>query len=110
MFYYDEESSGYYDAEDIARLPGDIVRVWVIRDYTKEGIIKAIQKLGKDFEKLSFDKHLVEINCVDKKNHFLRSVSYSEKGEVIYSNDKPREWNFIVPESVFGALYKNVCK
>ena len=110
LFHNDEESFDYYDAEGITRLSGDIVKVWAKRVYTKEGVINAVQKLGKDFEKLSFDKHLLEINCVDKKELFLHSISYSEKGEVIYSNNKPKEWNFIAPETVAETLYKKVCK
>ena len=110
LFHSDEESFSYYDAEGITRSSGNTVKVWVKKVYTKEGVICAIQKLGKSVEKLSLETHLFEINCVENNRHFLYSIWYSEKGEVIHSDSKPGEWTSIVPESIGEMLYKAVCK
>ncbi len=112
LFYFSEKSFDYYDADGIIRSSRSIVKVWVKRVYTKEGVIDVVQKLGKHFEKVKYEIHLLEINCPDKKQRFLHSVSYSE-GEAIYSysyDKRTDEWDFIVPESVGEILYGVVCK
>ena len=110
LFNHDEKSFDYYDAEGIIRPSKNIVRVWVKRVYTKEGVIDAVQKLGKRFATVSHDIDLLEINCADKKQHFLYMSSYSEKGEIIHSENQTTEWNFIVPESVGEAFFKKICE
>ena len=110
LFHSDEEAVSYHDAEGITRPSRNTVKVWVKKVYTKEGVIGAIQKLGKRVERLSLEMHLFEINCAEKNQHSLHSIWYSEKGEVIHSDSKPGEWTSIVPESIGEMLYKAVCK
>jgi hypothetical protein len=42
--------------------------------------------------------------------HILSLTYYDNKGDMIFSGSSPREWNFIVPETMGESLYKEVCK
>ena len=101
---------GYYDAQSITRPSKNIVRVWVKWDCTEKGVLENVKRLGKQWENLSHIKLLKEIDCVEKKERILSSTDYNNKGEMIHSSSSPSEWDFITPESVGEALYKEVCK
>lgn len=104
-------SLNYYDAQSMTRPSKNIVRVWVKVNYTKKGVIVWVGRLGKKYEDLSHTKELCEINCVEKMFRSLSINFYDNKGGVIYSSSSPLlKWDFIIPESINEALYKEVCK
>ena len=105
-----ENSLEYYDAEGITRSSKNIVKVSLKSVYTEEGKIDAVRKLGKRFEKVSYEIHSLEIDCSNKKIRFLSSNYYSQDDKVITSHKRTTKWDLIAPESIGEVLFKNVCK
>jgi len=105
-----ENYYGYYDAQSITRTSKNIVRVWLRSNLTETGVTDAAGKLGKEFENVNYFIILREINCAEKKSQRLSMTYYDNKGRVIHSEGSPGGWEFIVPESMFDLLYKEVCK
>jgi hypothetical protein len=106
-----EKFMAYYDAQSITHPSKNIVRVWASNSWTEKGIKDMVGSLGKKFKNVTHSTILWEINCVEKKYHYLAVTSYSNKGDVIYFDDSsPTDWDFIIPESLAGLLYKKVCK
>jgi hypothetical protein len=101
---------GYYDAQSITRPSENIGRLWLRWDYTEKSVLGYVRALGKKYENLSQSRNLVEINCLEKKTRRLSTTYYDKNGEVLYSDDSPTEWIFIIPESMGESLYKEVCK
>lgn len=110
LYDSNEKFSSSYDAQGITHPSKNIVRVWTKWDYTEKGVRDYVEKLGKKYENLSLSIVLWEINCIEKKSRFLSSISYDNKGGVIYSSIFPPEWSFIIPESMGEILYKEICK
>jgi hypothetical protein len=84
--------------------------VWERLNLTERGVIDCVGKLGKKYENVSHLIILWEINCAEKKSRSLSETSYDNKGKVIISSSSPKEWDFIIPESMHESLYKEVCK
>ena len=110
LYDRDDEYIGYYDAEGITHPSKHIVRVWQRWEYTDKGVIEKVKELGKKYENINQTKVLNEINCSEKKWRTLSLIHYSNEGEVISSVSQEGQWDYIVPNSRVGALYKAVCK
>jgi hypothetical protein len=104
----------YYDTESITRPSKNIVRVWVKWDYTEKGVLREIEKSGKQYENLNHSINLWEINCSERKFDLPKLTYYDNKGDLIESlsppPNSPQKWIFIIPESIGELLYKEVCK
>ena len=110
LYSNNENFIGYCDTQSITRLSKNIVRVWVRWDWKEKGKLDMLKDFGKIMENLSHSKLLIEIDCVEKKNHRLSWTDYDNKGKMIDSISSPSEWDFITPETVAESLYKAVCK
>jgi hypothetical protein len=100
----------YYYTKNITHPSKNVVRVWERWNLTEKGVLVWVQELGKEYENLSHFIILWEINCTEKKSRSLSETSYDNKGKVIISSSSPKEWDFIIPESMHENLYKEVCK
>jgi hypothetical protein len=111
LYNSSEKFMAYYDAQSITHPSKNIVRVWASNSWTEKGVRDMVGSLGKKFMDVRHSVLLWEINCVEKKYHYLAVTSYSNKGDVIYFDDSsPTDWDFIIPESLAELLYKKVCK
>jgi hypothetical protein len=63
------------------------------------------------YDKLKETMSLYEIDCNKKRKNILSITDYDMDDKVLltYSYDK-KEWVFIVPDSQFDSLRKEVCK
>jgi hypothetical protein len=100
----------YYYTQNITHPSKNIVRVWDRWNLMEKGVLNWVVKFGKEYENLSYLIILWEINCAEKKSRSLSEASYDNKGKVIISSSSPKEWDFIIPESMHESLYKAVCK
>jgi hypothetical protein len=100
----------YYYTQNITHPSKNIVRVWDRWNLMEKGVLNWVVKFGKEYENLSYLIILWEINCAEKKSRSLSETSYDNKGKVIISSSSPKEWDFIIPESMHESLYKAVCK
>jgi len=74
------------------------------------GVIEKVKELGKKYENINQTTVLDEINCSEKKWRMLSLNHYSKEGKIISSVSQEGQWDYIVPNSRVGALYKAVCK
>ncbi|HYA93071.1 MAG TPA: surface-adhesin E family protein [Thermodesulfobacteriota bacterium] len=102
----------FYDAEDAAPSPNDIVDVWTKLEYTKEGISGIVKKFGEHYADLCYSLELWEINCGEKKERILSITEYSAEGKILYASSAEGRptWKIIPRQSVDESLYKAVCK
>jgi hypothetical protein len=109
--YYgtNEEGSYYYETETMTRLPQNIIRVCVQSIYTERGVSRWVRGGGKEFQNLDFSLILSEYDCVNRSIRHLRIQFYSKDREIFYpiKND---EWQLFAPDSMFGVLFKQICK
>jgi hypothetical protein len=110
IYYSNEMYSGYYDVQSITHPSQNIVRVWVMYDYTKKGLLYMVEKLGEKYENLGYSKNLWEIDCLEKKFRILSLFYYDHEGKLIDFLSDPISQDFIVPESNADDLFKEVCK
>jgi hypothetical protein len=109
--YYgtNDEGSYFYETETMARPSENTVRVCVQSIYTEKGVSHWVEGGGKEFQKLEFTLILSEFNCVEKSVRHLRIDFYSKSGGLFYPI-KNEEWHLFVPDSMSGALFKEICK
>ena len=103
----------FYDAEDIAPSPTNIVDVWARLEYTKKGVTGVVKQYGKHYADLSYSLELLEFNCTEKRERLLSITEYSVEGKILYANsvkDRLPGWKTIPRDSVESSLYQTVCK
>lgn len=108
LYATSELGDHYYDTS-IIRLPNRLIRVWTKLSHTDKGRLLLTVKLGKQFDNIDHEIALDEISCSDKKWHSILVTDYFKDG-VTDSSETPGEWVFIIPDSAFDVLYKEVCK
>jgi hypothetical protein len=109
--YYgtNEEGSYFYEIESMKRLPGNNVRVCVQSIYTEKGLSHWVKEGGKEFQNLDFSLILSELNCAERSIRHLRILFYSKDQKIFYPA-KNDEWQLFVPDSMSGALFREICK
>ncbi len=109
--YYgtNEEGSYFYETETMAHLSPSVVRVCIQSIYTERGISHWVSEGGKAFQNLDFSLILSEYNCADRSIRHLRIEFYSKDRKIFYpiKND---EWQLFAPDSMYGALFEEICK
>ena len=103
----------FYDAEDIAPSPKNIVEVWARLEYTKKGVTGVVKQYGKHYEDLSYSLELWEMNCAEKKHRLLSTTAYSVEGNILYTDqagNRPPPWKIISRKSVGESLYRALCR
>jgi len=101
-----------YNKVNIKHRTKHIVQVWtkiVFSDEGKETYIRGSSNGKRD--KLSFNKSLVEIDCMQERVRSLSFTQYNADGHVLMRlyHYKP-EWIDIPPNSAMDMLRENVCK
>ena len=100
----------YYDAHSIILPPKDVFTVWVRWNLSKRFVRKFVMEHGNKFEKLSYIKQSVEVNCLEKKTRSLSIATYDDEGILILSSYRPWEWSLSIPQLESYSLCEEVCK
>jgi hypothetical protein len=111
--FYDSDIGKYfYDAENMDRPTGDIVMVYVKSVLTERGIWGWVQRLGNDFNDLSYTINLSELNCADRRWRWLVMDFYSKEDKILKSitADTLSGWDLSGPESLMEPLFEAVCQ
>ena len=98
------------DATSIPSQPNNIVRAWVKITCSKESVTDWVKTFGEEYKDFSHTINLEEYHCTEKKMRVLSFTDYSLGGGVIFSDNSPGEWSFIVPDSLEEAIFEGVCK
>jgi hypothetical protein len=105
----------YYDKSGINNENKNSVRVWVRSIFREKGKIH-IYSILKNYgtppdnpDTVSHSMTLYELDCVNNKFRFASYTIYGGERSVLYSNLKPLEWVYIMPETVPDALKNIVC-
>ena len=102
-------ASYYYNQQSVTRQSEDIVKVWNKIVFTKKGVEKIVERLGKSYENAGYDISLKEINCTDKTQRSISSNIYSRKGELLSTPPYNIEWEPITQGTLSDILLQKVC-
>ena len=100
----------FYDTKGITLEPNGMVRVWVKIVFSEKGRIEVVTKFGEKFKDATFYIELYELDCKGRKAHSLKSIYYTEEGDLLKSHLEEGDWDLILPDSMGEILYKAVCK
>ena len=108
-----EKGQHYYDKQTLKRSSTN-VRVWEMTVYSEQGKRNAAQFLTETGEyqgqALGHVLTLGEFNCREAKGRSLSMIIYDIKGKrVAGSPGGASEWSYIVPDSLYDRLSKQVC-
>ncbi len=116
---YDSSKTGnkYYEKSSVKEAGKNIVRVWIIKVYNKEGKEKDFSMLKKRKMKvpasadvLSWNSIIAEIDCANKKIKAVSWTIYDSKKNVVYNAPKSIEkWAKIDAKLSTEKLRKMVC-
>ncbi len=104
----------YYYNSSITNVRPNVVKVWVMVEYSKIGKDEYIKERKKDnlsvngYEMLVHQKYLSEYDCVNKTVKTVKSVDYDNKGYKLEDQDYSYI-NQIIPGTVADSVLKNVC-
>lgn len=87
------------------RRTGNVVRMWVLTDYAKSGVIDG---------KVSFsDRAYTQYDCVERTSQILQLAFFSGKmlnGQLLGSDNRLRSKDFIAPGTLAEAQLNFACK
>jgi hypothetical protein len=98
------------DLASISRQPNNMVKVLLKRTRSKESVADWVNKFGEKYKDFSYSIDLEEYDCTEKKRRILGLTQYSLDGEIIFSDNSPGEWGFIIRDSMADAICEEVCK
>jgi len=110
-----KETKYYYDAESINFLPKNIIRVWMITiPRSEDERLNSMQERRKPYPALpdtwSYEKALLEINCIDNTWSILALTLYDDKDKVIQSTKSPKPHpEYAEPGSMPDLINKTIC-
>ncbi len=110
LFKKTVDAKFYYDAKDIIHSPEKMASVWIKQVYTKKGKTDMINLVGPRYEHLSYSINSLEFDCGVRMVRVLLMTYYSKNGDILGLEDSPDKRESITPNSMFDALYKEVCK
>ena len=111
--FYDSDIGKYfYDADNMDRPTGDIVMLYVKSALTEKGIWGWVQRLGNNFNNLSYTVRLSQLNCADRRWRWLAMTFYSNEDTNLktVTADAISDWDLINTESPLEPLFKAICK
>jgi len=116
---YESSNTGnkYFEKSSIKEAGKNIVRVWVLKVYNKEGKEKDFEMLKKrkltpppSADVLSWNSVIAEIDCANKKIKPISWTIYDNKKNVVYNAPKSIEkWVKIEAKLSTEKLRKMVC-
>ena len=87
------------------RRTGTVVRMWVLTDYSKPGVIDGKVSLS--------DRVYTQYDCAERTSQILQLAFFSGKmltGELLGSDTKQRSKDFIAPGTMAEAQFNFACK
>jgi hypothetical protein len=116
---YEESKTGhmYYDKSSIKEVNKNIISVWTIKVYNKDGktkdfsILKRKNKAPDNADILNCNSILAEFDCANKKFRVTAWTIYDKEKHIIYSAPKSIDkWKAIVANTASEKLKNIVCK
>jgi hypothetical protein len=106
-----DEGQFYYDAENTTHLSVGMVHFRHKTIFSENGIARAVEAFGADYQHLAYSISVREIDCSEKKIRSL-GVTYFSKDEKILDAaiDPKSEWHPIEPTAMIEGLFQNLCK
>jgi hypothetical protein len=109
----DEQEIWFYDSENVERHADNLIRVRTKKFYEKRGVLKAVEKYGKDYMNLDHVLSVWEIDSPQKKFRLLSAIFYSKDKSIIqgYNDDKVKYFALedIPPDSYIELVCTKVC-
>lgn len=107
----------YYDKSSIKKINKNVIRVSNKFEYKSKtdkkmafASLKQINKAPKNYDMMSHDLSVNEIDCANNKHRLVSAVFYDVKGKTIYALSKPdKKWSGIVPDSFMAELQTALC-
>jgi hypothetical protein len=113
FFGYTQNERIYYDSASINYLPGDLVKIWIKREYIdREAGLNTLKTQGSykpAYEDYSHTLNLYQIDCPENTFAILTSYIYKKDGSLIDAFDHPERIVDIPANSVVNRLAKDVC-
>jgi hypothetical protein len=107
----------WYDAQGVTYYPNRVIQVWIKKVKADEimGMVKSGGKLTvSELEPMtlerSYERSLIEIDCVEKTFNHLQKFNYDSKGVLKSGESKLGAKKSIPKNSNAEKLYKIVCK
>jgi hypothetical protein len=107
----------WYDTQGVTYHPNRVIEVWIkkvkadeIMDMAKSGEKITVSELEQMTLEMSYERSLIEIDCVDKTLTHLQKFNYDSKGVLKSGESKLDSKKSISPNSLAERLYKAVCK
>jgi hypothetical protein len=106
-----DEGQFYYDAENITHLSVGMVHFRHKTVFSENGIARAVEALGTDYQHLEYSISVREIDCSEKKVRSLGVTYFSKDGKTLDAAIDPKsEWHPIEPTAMIEGLFQNLCK
>jgi len=106
----------YYDKSSITNVSSTIIKVWTKNKHSKVIKDRKIQLRKKynqptdGWDKLSYNKILYEIDCINNTEKIITTLEYNDEGKVIDDYEIPNPTiEQIVPDSMGWDLLRTVC-
>lgn len=111
-------SNKYYEKNSVKTAGKNIIKIWLLEVYNKEGkaryymfLRKKGVKVPASADMLSYHSFIAELDCANKKTRVKSWTIYDNKKNALYSVAKPSdEWKTIDPKRTSEKLRKMVCE
>jgi hypothetical protein len=107
----------WYDTQGVTYHPNNVIQVWTkrVKDDEIIGMVKSGEKITvSELEQMtlerSYERVLIEIDCVEKTLNQLQKFNYDSKGVLKSGESKLDSKKSIPTNSLAERLYKAVCK
>jgi len=107
----------WYDVQGVTYHPNRVIQVWIKKVKADEmmGMVKSGAKItASELEQMtlerSYERSLIEIDCVEKTFNHLQKFNYDSKGVLKSGESKLSAKKKIPKNSNAEKLYKIVCK
>jgi len=107
----------WYDAQGMTYQPNRIIQVWIkkvkadeIMDRVKSGGKITASELEQMTLERSYERSLIEIDCVEKTFNILQKLNYDSRGVLKSGESKQGGKRPILKNSNAERLYQAVCK
>jgi hypothetical protein len=106
-----DEGQFYYDAENTTHLSVGMVHFRHKTVFSENGIARAVEAFGTDYQHLAYSISVREMDCSEKKILSLGVTYFSRDGKTLDAAIDPKsEWHPIEPTAMIEGLFQNLCK
>jgi len=116
---YEDSKTGarYYEKNSIKQVENNIVRIWTIKVYNKEGKAKDFYMLTQkgqapqSADMLNLSSIMVDLDCNNNKFKLNALTIYDRGKKAIFSAPESMfKWNEVVDNTSSGKLKNKICK